>query len=109
VNAREYERAIDDAGGEELVRLARGIGQVDRAVLRHRLREIWEPRIPVSIAIKIGWPLCSSCARPVVPWQVVRWRFGDWHPTCITAHLSEHGGRHEPGTSSGPVRARQAW
>lgn len=99
-------RELDDSG---LVRLARGVAQVERAVLRHRNRvgcTIF--KIPTEVAIKIGWPLCSSCGRPIVPWQRITWRRGEWHPRCITAHLSEHGGGCAPGTAGRPVHAREA-
>lgn len=93
----------------QLLRVVRGINAVDRATSRFRARGLLELKIPTAVAVKLGWPLCASCGRPVVPWQVVQWRLGEWHPSCITAHLSEHGGRREPGTSGGPVHAREAW
>lgn len=91
--AREAEelRGLDD---EKLLRLVRGTASVDRAVRRHRDRGLWEPRIPTAVAVAIGWPLCARCGHPIVPWQRVGWRGGDWHPSCISEVLSERSPDH---------------
>lgn len=83
----------DDRAGElddeQAVRVARGVAQVDRACTRYQLRSLFEPRIPICVAIAIGWPLCGVCRRPIVPWQAIRWHNGDFHPSCAYRALKE--------------------
>jgi hypothetical protein len=71
----------------ELIRIARGVGAVDRAVRAYRERRLACFKIPVDVALRIGWPICDRCRRPITPWQVIRWRTQRFHPTCVNELL----------------------
>jgi hypothetical protein len=78
------------AADRELLRAARGVAAVDRAVNRrnrNRSDLTAHVHVPDALAKALGWSLCGSCGGGVAPGRAVHWRGELLHAECTAAVL----------------------
>ena len=83
----EHDRAAED---EQLMRIVRGIAAVNRAVKSFEQRKPGDldALVPVAVARRLGWTVCSRCGRPLSPGWCIQRGSERFHPSCTLVVLS---------------------
>jgi hypothetical protein len=78
------------AADRELMRAARGVAAVDRAVnrrARDRADLTAHVHVPPPLAKLLGWSTCGSCGGGIAPGRAIHWRGELLHAECSAAVL----------------------